>query len=212
MDRDFIVNVLKNISAIMIENREYLIELDSVIGDGDLGLTMSDGFSAAFSAAADSNEPDVGKLLYRSGKAMAGAVPSTMGTLMASGLMNAGKALKGETELSDSTIVEMFDAFGAGVSDRGGAKPGEKTFLDGWAPAVETMKASLHSGENLIIMSEKAFHSSKKGYEDTHGMLAKHGRAAGRGERSRDFKDPGAKVATFIFKGFLKTVADTVKE
>ena len=82
-------------AAITEEKRDYLITLDSVVGDGDLGLTMSDGFRAAKNAAYGSDEADIGKLLYFSGKAMSEAVPSTMGTLMASGLMQAGKALKG---------------------------------------------------------------------------------------------------------------------
>ena len=40
----------------MTENKEYLIGLDSMVGDGDLGLTMSDGFKAAYAAAKSSEE------------------------------------------------------------------------------------------------------------------------------------------------------------
>ena len=72
----------------MADNRNWLIELDSVVGDSDLGLTMSDGFRAAANAIA-APAADIGKTSYMAGKAMASAVPSTMGTLMASGLMNA---------------------------------------------------------------------------------------------------------------------------
>ena len=35
----------------MAQKRDWLIELDSVVGDSDLGLTMSDGFRAASDAA-----------------------------------------------------------------------------------------------------------------------------------------------------------------
>lgn len=37
-------------ARVMEENRDRLIELDSVVGDSDLGLTMSDGFRAAANA------------------------------------------------------------------------------------------------------------------------------------------------------------------
>ena len=47
---------------IMAENRDFLIETDSIVGDGDLGLTMSDGFAAAYNAAATFEEADIGKL------------------------------------------------------------------------------------------------------------------------------------------------------
>ena len=96
----------------MCENKDYLIELDSVVGDGDLGLTMSDGFLAAYNAVKDFEENDIGKLLYSSGKAMSTAVPSTMGTLMASGLTHAGNILKeAGTDLSHvvKTTVYMAD-------------------------------------------------------------------------------------------------------
>ena len=65
----------------MAQKRDWLIELDSVVGDSDLGLTMSDGFRAASDAANACDLTDVGKLCYQAGKAMASAVPSTMGTV-----------------------------------------------------------------------------------------------------------------------------------
>ena len=82
-------------AVVMADHRDWLIQLDSVVGDSDLGLTMSDGFRAAADAVNKAPAADVGKTAYMAGKAMASAVPSTMGTLMASGLMNAGKMLKG---------------------------------------------------------------------------------------------------------------------
>lgn len=94
MDYNSLIGFLFELKEIMQANRDYLIDLDSVVGDGDLGLTMSDGFLAAYNAVKDSNETDCGKLLYFAGKAMGTAVPSTMGTLMASGLMRAGRELK----------------------------------------------------------------------------------------------------------------------
>ncbi|WP_265331640.1 dihydroxyacetone kinase family protein [Enterococcus avium] len=71
---------LNELTIIMTEKKEYLIELDSKVGDGDLGLTMSEGFKAAYEAIRSSKEKDLGKLLFIAGKAMSSAVPSTMGT------------------------------------------------------------------------------------------------------------------------------------
>ena len=48
MNAEYLVSFLREAKDIMAENREYLINLDSVVGDGDLGLTMSDGFLAAY--------------------------------------------------------------------------------------------------------------------------------------------------------------------
>ena len=78
MDASYLVKMLGEISKTMDENRERLIELDSVAGDGDLGLTMTKGFRAAYDTAEASGESDAGRLLYNAGKAMYSAATSTM--------------------------------------------------------------------------------------------------------------------------------------
>jgi Dihydroxyacetone kinase len=189
----------------MVEKKDYLIELDSIVGDGDLGLTMSDGFTAAYDAAKASEDTDIGKLLYVGGKAMSTAVPSTMGTLMASGLMNAGKALKGMTEVNVSDVAKLFEAYMEGVASRGKAKIGEKTFLDGIAPAVEALNESANAGESIEVAAQKAADAAEKGFENTNTMIAVHGRAAIRGEASRSLQDPGAAVAMLMMKAFVES-------
>lgn len=202
MDRTYIIRLLKEFQDIMCSNRDYLIELDSVVGDGDLGLTMSDGFKAAYGAAADSAETDIGKLLYTAGKAMSQAVPSTMGTLMASGFMQAGKVLKGKTELEPMDIAEIFQAYFDGVQNRGKAQVGDKTFLDGLDPAVKALKEALTAGDSLSEAAVKARVAAEDGFKNTTTMIAVHGRAATRGEASRKLEDPGAAVALLMMKAF----------
>lgn len=193
MNAEKLKGLLSVWAALMTEKKDWLIELDSVVGDSDLGLTMSDGFAAASGAAAESELTDVGKLAYQAGKAMATAVPSTMGTLMASGLMNAGKVLKGQEEADDAAF---FQAHLDGVQNRGKAQLGEKTFLDGLAPAVEALKEGKTPAETAGIAWDA--------FENTKGMLAKHGRMAIRGEASRDMLDPGAAVAALLMKGYAE--------
>ena len=198
LDCKNIKGMLKAVSDVMIVNKNKLIEMDSIFGDGDLGLTMSDGFEAAYSAISGSEETDLGKLLYFAGKAMASKVPSTMGTLMATGLMSSGKALKGQVELDIKGLSLLLDSYITGVMKLGKAKRGEKTFVDGFIPAVDSMKESANSGLELKEAIKKASDASKEGYLQTKDMLAVHGRAAIRGEQSRMEYDPGAYVATLI--------------
>lgn len=122
-------------ARIMEANKSVLTELDSVVGDGDLGLTMSDGFAAAARYAQQSEERDLGRFFYMAGKAMASAVPSTMGTLMASGLMQAGKAFKGRETLGLTEAGVLFQAWYDGVQQRGKAQPGEKPSSMAWPRA-----------------------------------------------------------------------------
>lgn len=206
MDINYLKKLLRCTADIMMENKENLIQLDSVVGDGDLGLTMSDGFKAAADNAKASTESDAGKLIYMAGKAMSTAVPSTMGTLMASGLMQAGKVLKGKTDIEFSDIVDLYAAYEEGVMNRGKAKVNEKTFLDGIDPAVISLKESLANNLNIKEAADKAYQAAQEGYENTATMLAVHGRAATRGEASRTLKDPGACVAVLMMKAFVNSL------
>lgn len=206
MDNTFLIKLLDQIQCIMCEKKDYLIQLDSIVGDGDLGLTMSDGFVAAYNAVRDSAEADTGKLLYTAGKAMSTAVPSTMGTLMASGLMQAGKELKGKEQLNNEDLLILFKAYEAGVMHRGKAKIGEKTFLDGIDPAIKAFEEALQAGENLKSAAKKAEIAAKEGFENTTTMKAVHGRAATRGEASIKLEDPGAAVAMLLMKAFAEIV------
>ena len=151
METSYLIKLLKEISDIMAENKDKLIEMDGIVGDGDLGLTMSDGFKAAYDAVSDGAIADAGKLLFAAGKAMANKVPSTMGSLMATGLKQAGKDLKGKETLEDADVVQIFASYEAGVAKLGEAKVGDKTFLDGLHPAVESLQASLAADRKSVV-------------------------------------------------------------
>ena len=207
MNTSYLIKMLGEISATMNEKREYLINLDSIVGDGDLGLTMTKGFAAAYDNAASGGETDAGRLLYNAGKAMSSAAPSTMGTLMALGLMQGGKVLKGKTELADGDIADFLAAYEEAVQSRGKAKLGEKTFLDGFHPGVTALKEALAAGESLADATAKAAAAAEEGFISTHTMLAVHGKAAVKGEASRDMDDPGAAVAMLIMGAIAKASA-----
>lgn len=207
MTTEYIVKMLEEISAIMNENKDHLIELDSVVGDGDLGLTMTKGFAAALENAKASGQADAGKMLFGAGKAMSGAAPSTMGTLMAIGLMSGGKAVRGKTELTNEDIVTILAAYEAGIMEKGKAKIGEKTFLDGFDPGVQALKAALEAGDSLADATAKAAVAAEDGFNAATNMRAVHGKPAVKGDASIGMVDSGACVAMLIFKAIAKASA-----
>lgn len=196
-------------AVVMADHRDWLIQLDSVVGDSDLGLTMSDGFRAAADAVNKAPAVDVGKTAYLAGKAMASAVPSTMGTLMASGLMNAGKTFKGVEQCNAKQEVGFFRAYFDGVKSRGKAELGDKTFLDGLYPAIEALDNAINSGIEEAEAARLAAQAAWTAFENTKGMLAKHGRMAIRGEQSRELLDPGAAVAALLMRGYADFKSDS---
>ena len=206
MDAGEFRELLADWAQIMEKHKEELIRLDGLCGDSDLGLTMSAGFASAATAAASCTDKDIGKLSYLAGKAMSISVPSTMGTLMASGFMSAGKALAGLDKLDDHQQAQFFSAFYEGVKARGKAQPGDKTFLDGMKPALDELSQALGTGQPLASAALAAAQGAQRGFEQTFGMLARHGRMAIRGEASREYYDPGAAVAALLMRGWADRV------
>ena len=121
------IKAIEQCSALMEQNKQYLIDMDSAFGDGDLGLTMTAGFAAAFEFVSGSGETDMGKLAAQMGMAISKKVPSTMGTLVASGFIAAGKALKGKTALEADDLALFFKSFVEGVKSRGKADVGDRS-------------------------------------------------------------------------------------
>jgi dihydroxyacetone kinase-like protein len=131
-----------------------------------------------------------------------------MGTLMASGWMQAGKVFKGKTEISYEEMPELFSAYLDGVANRGKAKVGDKTFLDGLSPAVDAMKRAVAEGKTPAETADLGAKAAEQGFHDTTDMVAVHGRAATRGEASRTLEDPGAAVAMLMMRAY-KSWVDT---
>jgi phosphoenolpyruvate---glycerone phosphotransferase subunit DhaL len=201
-------DVMRIINDKMQEDKDYLVDLDSVMGDGDLGLSMSKGFAVASRTMDDYTEKDIGKALFQAGIAMNNAASSTMGTLMATALMRAGKAVKGREEIDLADIVEMGIAAVEGIRERGKASLGDKTILDALVPAVEELKKGFKSDSSILSSFEAAYQAAKDGLEATKDMIAQHGRGRYYGEKSRGKQDPGATVAVLIIEVMSNYLSD----
>jgi len=195
------------IKDVMVENKENLFKLDSAIGDGDLGITMSSGFSKVYemvSVLEEKDTGDIGRVFIKVGMTLAEVVPSTLGTLLATGFMRAGKAVKGKTEVNLPDSVLMASAFVEGIMERGKTEPREKTIIDSLYPAFQALKLASEDGIDLKEGLKKAYEAAKDGAEATKEMLPKHGRAVWYGEKSIGKKDPGAVAGMLLIKAFYE--------
>ncbi|WP_132013437.1 dihydroxyacetone kinase subunit DhaL [Hydrogenispora ethanolica] len=190
------------LAGLMNEKKEWLIELDGAMGDGDLGLTMSTGFSKAAEALHGFPETDIGKILGKAGMVFAQAVPSTMGTLMATGLMKGGKVIQGKQQIDLADFAAMLNGFVEGIMARGKAKPGDKTIIDALHPAVLALQAAAEAGKTLAEGLRAAYEAAAQGLEATKQMVSQHGRAAYYQEKSLGKADPGATVGMLFMQAF----------
>lgn len=198
-------NIFVALKETMVSNKDRLIELDGVMGDGDLGLTMVSAFSAASNELPD--EADLGKVFTKSGMSMAKAAPSTMGTLMGTGFMRGGKAVKEHTELGIKEMALFFRAFVEGMEERGKAKPGDKTIIDSLDPAALALEKAAEAGASLTEGFAAAAAAAEAGMENTKTMTAQMGRMAYNQEKSKTLIDPGSVVGCLLIKTFADYIA-----
>ena len=197
-----ISEIKKGISSIakeMTDNRDYLIELDQRNGDGDLGISMSEGFNALVEVLNKTEETDLGKVFRDLSKTFNESAPSSLGTILSFGLMGIAKELKGKTEVSRQEFSVALEKGLDNILDKTGSKVGEKTIIDSLSPGIESLLSS--GSEEDKAAFQNAYEASKAGAEKTKEMMAVHGRAAYYGEKSLGLVDGGAVVGTLIFKG-----------
>ncbi|MDC7290028.1 dihydroxyacetone kinase subunit L [Blautia schinkii] len=203
MKKEQLKYILGEISRIMDESADYLVSLDAKFGDGDLGISMSQGFKKVAEYMETAQEDDLGKLLRACSSEFNEVAPSTLGTIMSFGFMGMAKVLKGKME---ATLPEMAAAMEAGVQmimDKAKSRPGDKTILDSLIPGVQVLKEQCSEPD----VFEKAYQAAYEGMELTKTMKGKHGRIAYYGDKTIGEVDGGATVGMLIFKAVSDAVS-----
>lgn len=194
-------------AAVFAEKREELCEMDAQMGDGDLGLTMSKGYGALPEIlAAEAQTGDIGKALMKGGMKLSGIVPSTMGTLMASGLMSGGKAITGVSEMGAPELANFLEGFAKGIETRGKCKPGDRTILDALKPAGEAARLAADGGADLSAVMSAAIEAAKIGVEATKQMKPKFGKAAVFAAKAEGVADQGAVAGLYLLEGLNRFI------
>lgn len=188
--------IFREISRTMDENKDYLVELDSKAGDGDLGISMSSGFRAVLKSEA-MEETSFRKFFMKAGMTINEASPSSLGTILFIAILGGAKTIGDKEEITVKDAGEFFMACVNAVMGKTGSKKGEKTILDSVIPAAEVL---LTSDDDMPTAFYKALAAAEKGMNDTKEMQAVHGRAAYYAEKSIGNQDGGATVGMLIFK------------
>lgn len=182
---------------------EYLTSLDQEMGDGDTGITLSKVADALLIYVEANPEDDIGKLLMSAGMAGNKAAPSTLGTLTATGLMRAGKVVKGKSEIEAEDVVLMFNAGVEGIQQRGKANLGDKTIVDTMHPSAEAFAAAIAAGASLSEAGDEALQAAEAGRDSVTPLRSKIGRASWLGERTEGKLDPGCEAFVIALKAVV---------
>lgn len=200
------VPILKEIAGIMSENADLLCQLDANMGDGDLGLTMKKGYAALPELFAAIEEADMGRRLSRLGVKLSGVVPSTMGTLMASGWMEGGKRLVGRESVDAAGFAAFLRGFADGIIKRGRCAVGDCTVLDAIHPAASAAETAAGQGAGLSETAQAAQKGAEAGLAATKYMTPKYGKAAVFATKAIGIEDQGATAGMLLVKGLASAL------
>lgn len=186
----------------MPSHAEELRLLDSRLGDGDLGITVSSGASAVrevlLTLPEDAHHADV---LRAAATAFAAANPSTFAALTGAGLLAAAAECEESDSISVRDAARLTAAVSRRVRERGGAEPGDKTFVDG----LLLVEQALSGAQDPRAAARDAASAAGCAVEETSGLTSARGRAAWVGERGAGERDPGS-VALLRFLEELRDV------
>lgn len=188
-DAELLVSRIRAAMTAWPAHADELRDLDSALGDGDLGITVSSGAAAIDDALSEEAFSSLSAPLVAAGSAFATANPSTFAALIGGGLLAAGAALAQEAHLTQAVVAGALRALADRIAERGGAVRGDKTVLDALLPSLEVLESKSGSaGEVLVAMREAAWN----GVRETATSVSQRGRAAWVGERGAGTPDPGA--------------------
>ncbi|MGT2756368.1 dihydroxyacetone kinase subunit DhaL [Streptococcus ovuberis] len=170
------------------ENKDYLSELDTPIGDGDHGGNMARGMAAVMEELATKSPETAADVFKMVSMQLLSKVGGASGPLYGSAFMGIMKGQQAGESLVDS-LAAGLDM----IQKRGKAEIGEKTMVDIWSKVID----SLRSGELTQELIDETVEASK-------ALQATKGRASYVGERSVGHIDPGTYSSGLLFQSLIE--------
>jgi dihydroxyacetone kinase-like protein len=190
---------------VIAENKEYLTQLDSAIGDADHGINMNRGMQAVAAKLDDIPNGDIGAMLKAVGMTLVSTVGGAGGPLYGTLFLQLGTATVGKAELEPPDWASALEAAVQGAQMRGKAEPGDKTMVDALIPARDAFRQAVEEGASFEDSLRRSAAAAEEGMKATIPWVARKGRASYLGERSAGHQDPGA-TSSFLL---MKTAAET---
>lgn len=186
------------------ENKQYLSDIDGLIGDGDHGINMNKGFTMCREEL-DKNPGDLAYSAKVLSKILMMKIGGSMGPLYGKLFRGFANELNGKDEIGMEEMGAALEGMLISIQSISPAKPGDKTLLDTLVPAVNSYKRAASEGQDFVGALNEMKSAALTGRDSTKDMIAQLGRASRLGERSRGVLDAGA-TSCFLL---LETLADT---
>lgn len=200
MNTEKLIVVMGRIAQKIEAEKDYLTQLDNVIGDGDHGINLARGFAEVEKKLDTWRDKEPADVLKGVGMTLVSTVGGASGPLYGTGFMKLGAALKGKADITLDDFLPAFQTAIEGIQSRGRSTRGEKTMLDAMIPAKEAMEAQWTQSLDAKAAFAEGLKAAQSGVEFTKTIAATKGRASYLGERSIGHQDPGATSFTMMLE------------
>jgi dihydroxyacetone kinase len=197
-----VVSALAALAATVAEHAEELGRIDAVAGDGDHGIGMGHGSTAAYQEALAVRElgAGAGTVLDRAADAWSDRAGGTSGALWGAMLRSLGTVLGDQDRPTAASVAEGVTAASDAVRRMGGAEVGDKTMVDVLVPFAGVLAAGAAAGDPLPVAWDRAATAAEEAAAATADLLPRKGRARPHAEKSLGTPDAGAHSLALIVR------------
>ena len=202
-------SILKAMVAVVQQNKEYLSQIDGMIGDGDHGVNMNKGFTL-FEERFLQQETGFSQGLENLGDILLQEIGGSMGPIYGTLFCGMAEEGCGLREIGLGDFVKMLIKGYEELNDVIEAKPGDKTIIDTLYPALVSLKESEEKGICFKEALKRMETAAENGKNSTKDMQAKFGRSSRLGERSIGILDAGAVSSCIILTSMAEAIINLI--
>ena len=194
LNKELLIDIFQKLHEEAKKSYDEFNAADGKIGDGDLGITILNGFEE-INNNINKFSDDMGVNFMICSQAFVKKSGSSFGTLIAFSFMNISKNLKGKTECNHDDIVNIFETALQTIQERGKSKLGDKTIADSLDLIIKKLKDNTNYSE--IFKS-----ATKQALRDFKGKKILIGRARMFEDKTKDLDDPGMLALNKLSEAF----------
>lgn len=202
--------LVRDLIATIVEHRQFLSDIDGLIGDGDHGINMAKGFNGCgtrLDALGAERAAQLPAALEQLSQALMDDIGGSMGPLYGNFFLGFVNTVEPHAQLDAALFGDALAAAVANVQGMGNAQVGDKTLIDTLVPARDAYRAALAGGAGFADALQAMAEAAERGKDSTKDLQARIGRSARLGPRSIGVLDAGATSCWLI----LRTMAQSLQ-
>ncbi|MEK8027044.1 dihydroxyacetone kinase subunit DhaL [Ideonella sp. BYS139W] len=207
-------DVVRALIATIVEHRQYLSEIDGLIGDGDHGINMAKGFNGCATRldALGERAQSLPVALEQLSQALMDDIGGSMGPLYGRFFIGFVNTLEPHARMDAALFGDALAAAVANVQGMGNAQVGDKTLIDTLVPARDAFREAVAGGAGFVAALAAMSAAAEAGKDSTQALQARIGRSARLGARSIGVLDAGATSCWLILRAMAQALTQALPQ